>query len=85
LRVDDKQNYADLQTTSAANRLLLIYHFFFPDDVVSARVFSSLAEGLVDRGWKVSVLTSNRIYKDQRACIRKRKELWHGIMIHRGV
>jgi len=83
LRVDDKQNYADLQTTSAANRLLLIYHFFFPDDVVSARVFSSLAEGLVDRGWKVSVLTSNRIYKDQRACIRKRKELWHGIMIHR--
>ena len=29
----------------------ILYHYFHPDDVVSARHFSDLAEGLVERGW----------------------------------
>ena len=36
------------------------YHFLPPDDVVSARHFADLAEGLQERGWKVRVFGSNR-------------------------
>ena len=62
-------------------RLLLIYHFFWPDTVISARLFSDLAEDLVTAGHDVTVYTSNR-------CIRVEGELpeqeeWHGVKIRR--
>ena len=41
-------------------RLLLAYHFFHPDDVVSARIFSDFAVEQQRRGWEVTVVTSNR-------------------------
>ncbi|NLE89793.1 MAG: glycosyltransferase family 4 protein, partial [Dehalococcoidales bacterium] len=40
--------------------ILILYHFYPPDDVISARHFSDLAEGLANRGWDVTVYTSNR-------------------------
>ncbi len=43
-------------------RILLVYHFFHPDEVVSAREFSDLAEALARKGWDVTALTSNRAY-----------------------
>jgi colanic acid biosynthesis glycosyl transferase WcaI len=39
---------------------LIFYHYFYPDDVISARHFADFAEELFKRGWHVSVLTSNR-------------------------
>ena len=62
-------------------RILLIYHFFHPDTVISARLYSDLAEDLVKAGHEVTVYTSNR-------CIRKEGELpeseeWHGVKIRR--
>ena len=62
-------------------RLLLIYHFFWPDTVISARLFSDLAEDLASAGHEVTVYTSNR-------CIRVEGELpeheeWHGVKIRR--
>lgn len=62
-------------------RVLLIYHFFYPDSVISARLFSDLAEDLVAAGHEVSVYTSNR-------CIRRSgrlepEEWWHGVRIRR--
>lgn len=39
--------------------ILLIYHFFHPDKVVSAQIFSGLAEDLSAAGHKVTVFTSN--------------------------
>jgi hypothetical protein len=42
-------------------RLLLVHHFFHPDDVVSARLYLDLAVGLGGRGWSVTVLTSDRV------------------------
>ncbi|MFO7974547.1 MAG: hypothetical protein R6V12_07930 [Candidatus Hydrogenedentota bacterium] len=45
-------------------RVLVIYHFFYPDDVVSARHLSDLAAGLVQRGWEVTALTSNRFCRE---------------------
>ena len=47
-------------------RLLLAYHFFHPDDVVSARIFSDFAVEQQSRGWQVSVVTSNRISGSRR-------------------
>jgi colanic acid biosynthesis glycosyl transferase WcaI len=63
-------------------RLLLCYHFFHPDDVVSARMFTDLAVEQTRRGWQVSVLTSNRLWRDPRAHL-ARFEAWNGIQIHR--
>ena len=39
--------------------ILLIYHFFHPDKVVSAQIFSDLAEDLSSAGHKVTVFTSD--------------------------
>ena len=62
-------------------RILLIYHFFWPDTVISARLFSELAEDLARAGHEVTVFTSNR-------CIRADGELpeaeaWRGVRIRR--
>ena len=62
-------------------RILLIYHFFWPDTVISARLFSELAEELASQGHSVTVYAANR-------CIRASGELpesedWHGVHIRR--
>jgi hypothetical protein len=66
----------------AAPRVLLIYHFFHPDDVVSARLYSELAAGLRARGWDVTALTSNRSWADPHVRLPSR-ERWHGVTIER--
>src|SRR5271154_6485948 len=66
----------------APPRALLIYHFFHPDNVVSARLFSDLALGLHQRGWDVTVLTSDREWADPRATLAAR-ESWQGVAIER--
>lgn len=38
-------------------RILLIYHFFQPDPVISARLFAELAEELERAGHRVTVFT----------------------------
>jgi glycosyltransferase involved in cell wall biosynthesis len=63
-------------------RLLLAYHFFHPDDVVSARMFSDLAVEQQRRGWDVDVLTSNRLWRDPHARL-PADEDWNGIRIRR--
>lgn len=39
-------------------RVLLIYHYFHPDTVISARIFSDLASALSSTGHKVTVYTA---------------------------
>lgn len=63
-------------------RLLLCYHFFHPDDVVSARMFTDLAVEQTRRGWDVTVLTSNRLWRDPHAQL-PRFERWNDVDIHR--
>jgi hypothetical protein len=63
-------------------RAAILYHYFYPDDVVSARHYADLAEGLRDRGWDVEVWTSNRACRDESVCYPSR-EVWRGIRIHR--
>jgi glycosyltransferase involved in cell wall biosynthesis len=62
--------------------VVLAYQFFHPDDVVSARLYSDLALGLVERGWEVTVLTSDRSWRDP-AVRYRRREQWAGASIER--
>jgi glycosyltransferase involved in cell wall biosynthesis len=48
-----------------APRAVLLYHYFHPDDVVSARLFSDLAIGLTARGWQVEAAPGNRGCRDE--------------------
>ena len=61
----------------------ILYHFFYPDDVVSARLFSDMAEEMVKRGWQVKVLTSNRYCRYPGKCIHEQQERWKGMDIVR--
>ena len=63
--------------------VIVMYHFFYPDDVVSARHFSQFAEELVKHGWHVTILTSNRFCRNTKKKIVKRDELWRGMKIIR--
>ncbi len=66
----------------AVPRLLLAYHFFHPDDVVSARMFSDLAVEQRRRGWSVTALTSNRSCFDTTRAYPAHDQ-WDGVEIHR--
>jgi hypothetical protein len=61
----------------------ILYHFFYPDDVVSARHFADLAEEFAQRGWAVKVLTSNRYCRYSQKKVLARKEIWRNILIQR--
>lgn len=63
-------------------KICILYHFFHPDDVVSARHFSDLAEGFAAAGWEVEVLPSNRACRNLSQQY-PAKEIWKGIQIHR--
>src|SRR5262245_52437103 len=63
-------------------KITLLYHYFYPDDVVSARHFAGLAEGLHARGWDVEVMPSNRSCRDEQQTY-PLHEAWHGIQIRR--
>jgi len=65
-----------------APKIAILYHFFHPDDVVSARHFADLAEGLVAAGWEVEVLPSNRGCRNPAQTYRP-SERWRGMKITR--
>lgn len=60
----------------------VLYHYFHPDDVVSARHLSDLAEGLVRRGWDVTAAPCHRGCRDESKTY-PRREVWKGVVIER--
>jgi len=66
-----------------SGKILILYHFFYPDDVVSSRHFSDFAEGLADLGWDVTVFTSNRFCRDPNVNLKVKEEVWKGVKILR--
>lgn len=68
--------------TTRTPRIVVLYHYFHPDDVVSARHFTQLCLGLRERGWNVEVLPSNRSCRDSEASY-PLKESWQGLLINR--
>lgn len=69
--------------SSESPSIILMYHFFYPDDVISARHFTQLAEGLSRKGWKVRVLTTNRYCRYPDKLITPKIELHSDIEIIR--
>ncbi len=73
---------ADSSPPPRRPHIVLLYHYFHPDDVISARNFSDLAEALVQRGWDVEALPCNRGCRDDRQRYPLREE-WKGVRIRR--
>jgi glycosyltransferase involved in cell wall biosynthesis len=63
-------------------RLAALYHYFHPDDVVSARHFSDFCQELVARGWQVEALPCTAGCRDEKKVYR-RVEKWNGVSIRR--
>ncbi|MBL8821827.1 MAG: glycosyltransferase family 4 protein [Planctomycetia bacterium] len=63
-------------------RITILYHFFHPDNVVSAQLFSDLAVDLAAKGWQVEAVTSNRSCHAQ-TTYRPTREHWNGVNIQR--
>jgi glycosyltransferase involved in cell wall biosynthesis len=62
--------------------ITLLYHYFHPDDVVSARHFTGLAKGLKERGWEVEVIACNRGCREEGRTFPLR-ETYQGIHVRR--
>ena len=63
--------------------ILLLYHFFFPDDVAGASYMYQLAQELTKRGWHVTVLTTNRYCHEPHRHIPHKEENVQGIRVIR--
>ncbi len=63
------------------SRILLIYHYFHPDKVISARLNSDLAEALAAAGHSVTVFTANHCCRATE--ILPAEETWNGVLIRR--
>lgn len=62
-------------------KVLILNHIFWPDNINTARHISELAEELSKRGLNVSVLVGNRDYRSDKKF--PRNEYWNGIQIRR--
>lgn len=63
-------------------RITAFYHFYEPDDVAGAVHFADLCEGLFDRDWSVTMMTSNR-YCRYDGKISVKKETIAGVKVNR--
>ena len=66
-----------------SHSILILYHFYKPDDVISAIHFADLAEGLAKRNWNVSVFTSNRLCRKPDETITIRQETINKVKVIR--
>ena len=60
----------------------VLYHYQYPDDVVSARLFDGLSERLAARGWEMTALPCNRESGNESRCYRL-SETWQGVTFRR--
>lgn len=63
-------------------KLLVLYHFYFPDDVVSARHYEDLCEDLARLNWDVEIWPANRFCRNPSKKL-KLKDSWHDVSIKR--
>lgn len=63
-------------------KVAVLYHYFYPDDVVSARHYEGFCEELVARGWEVDVFPCNRGCRDETKKYAG-AEVWRDIRIRR--
>jgi glycosyltransferase involved in cell wall biosynthesis len=60
---------------------LVLYHYLYPDDVVSSIHISELCAGLTDRGWKITGVPCNRGCRDE--SLKYDSTTWQGVDLRR--
>ena len=65
-----------------APTVLVLYHYFHPDDVVSAVHVAELCEGLAEKGWRVTAMPCNRSRRDDQIVFTP-DETWGDVEIKR--
>src|SRR6185295_4887036 len=65
------------------NKLLVLYHYYHPDDVVSATHFTNLCEGLAKNNWEVETWPGNRGCHNPRITHPTKPETLNSVTIHR--
>lgn len=70
------------QARKQKGSVCVFYHFYKPDDVVSAVHFSDLCEGLARRGWDVTMMTSNRLCR-YKGAVSPQQETLDGVEVRR--
>ena len=78
----DPPTFGNGMTMEKRPRIGVLYHFFHPDDVVSARIFSEFCADLCQRGWEVSAWPCNRVCHDAIHSYPLTEE-WQGVTIRR--
>lgn len=63
-------------------KVAVLYHYFHPDDVVSARHLTHFCLDLRDRGWQVEALPCNRGCRDE-SITHPLNESWQGLTLSR--
>jgi len=63
-------------------RVTVLYHFFYPDDVVSARHFADFCLDLHGHGWQVETWPCNRACRDESQSYPLRED-WQDIAVRR--
>lgn len=63
-------------------KVSILYHYFHPDDVISASLYSDLAKHLVRTGYEVEAVPCNRGCRDE-ASRYPGREQWEGVRISR--
>ncbi|HVZ80655.1 MAG TPA: glycosyltransferase family 4 protein [bacterium] len=64
-------------------KILLLYQFYYPDDVAGAQQFTGLGAGLVQRGFEVEVWPSNRSCHRRAEKYPAKPEVIEGVKIRR--
>ena len=70
------------ESKTKKREICVFYHFYKPDDVVSAVHFSDLCEGLARRGWNVTMMTSNRLCR-YKGTVSPKEETLEGVEVRR--
>lgn len=74
--------YPSRGRSASKPRIAVFYHYFPPDDVVSAVHFGDLCAGLAQRGWTVSAFPTVWGCRDESARF-PRSETWQGVLVRR--
>ncbi len=80
----EKLRSSRLPTYAPANMpsALVLYHYYYPDDVVSAAHLTQLCEGLARRNWSVTTMPCNRTCRTE-APVTPARERRNGVIIKR--
>ncbi|HEY5038826.1 MAG TPA: glycosyltransferase family 4 protein, partial [bacterium] len=64
-------------------KILILYHYYHPDDVAGAQQFTGMAEGLTQKGWEIETWPCNRSCHHSGMSYSLKPETVNGVLIRR--